>query len=296
MRRVLVTGATGTIGAQLVGRLRERGVPVRAFVRDAGKAGALLGDGVELALGDFAAPATLRAALDGITDVFLATPNHPEQLAHETAVIDAAAAAGVPRLVKLSAIGAQVGSPLAFWDCHGRSEQHLHGARIAAVVLRPSFYMSNLLAAAGQVRETDSVFAPAQGARIAMIDPARRGGSGSRRAGRGRPRRRDRRAHGTGRDHLRRGRRDAVGDDRRRVGFVPLPDDAAQAGMIAAGMPEWAAANLVVLFALLRDGAGAQTGGGVRRVAGRAPRSFADFAREHAAAFGDEPVEAAPPI
>ena len=113
MRRVLVTGATGTIGAQLVGRLRERGVPVRAFVRDAGKAGALLGDDVELALGDFAAPATLRAALDGITDVFLATPNHPEQLAHETAVIDAAAAAGVPRLVKLSAIGAQVGSPLA---------------------------------------------------------------------------------------------------------------------------------------------------------------------------------------
>ena len=65
--------------------------------------------------------------------------------------------------------------------------------------------------------------------------------------------------------------------------------------MIAAGMPEWVAANLVVLFGLLRDGAGAQTGDGVRRVAGRAPRSFADFAREHAAAFGDEPVEAAPP-
>ena len=66
--------------------------------------------------------------------------------------------------------------------------------------------------------------------------------------------------------------------------------------MIAAGIPEWVAANLVILFRLLRDGAGAQTAGGVRRVTGRAPRSFADFAHEHAAAFGEEPVQAAPPI
>ena len=296
MRRVLVTGATGTIGAQLVGRLRERGVPVRAFVRDAGKAGALLGDGVELALGDFAAPATLRAALDGITDVFLATPNHPEQLAHETAVIDAAAAAGVPRLVKLSAIGAQVGSPLAFWDCHGRSEQHLHGARIAAVVLRPSFYMSNLLAAAGQVRETGRVFAPAQGARIAMIDPGDVAAAAAAVLAEG-----DHDGETVALTGPAAITYDEVAETLsattgRRVGFVPLPDEAAQAGMIAAGMPEWVAANLVVLFALLREGAGAQTGDGVRRIAGRAPRSFADFAREHAAAFGDELVEAAPPI
>ena len=139
-------------------------------MRDAGKAGALLGDEVELALGDFAAPATVRAALDGVTDVFLSTPNHPEQLEHETAVIDAAAAAGVRRLVKLSTIGAQVGSPVAFWDFHGRSEQHLHRVRIAAVVLRACFFMSNLLDAAAYARP-----APVRagtGARIAMIDPA----------------------------------------------------------------------------------------------------------------------------
>jgi uncharacterized protein YbjT (DUF2867 family) len=296
MRRVLVTGATGTIGAPLVGRLRERGVPVRAFVRDAVKAGALLGDGVELAFGDFAAPATLWAALDGITDVFLATPNHPAQLSYETAVIDAAVAAGVPRLVKLSAIGAQVGSPLAFWDCHGRSEQHLNGARIAAIVLRPSFYMSNLIAAACRVRDTGSLFAPADGARIAMVDPGDVAASAAAALSEG--------GH-DGETVALTGPAAITYDDvsetlsattGRHVRFVSLPDDAAQSGMIAAGMPEWAAANLVVLFRLLRDGAGAQTSDGVRRLAGRAPRSFAAFAREHAAAFGDEPVVAAPPI
>ena len=292
MRRVLVTGATGTIGAELVRRLHERGVPVRAFVRDAGKAGALLGDGVEPAVGDFAAPATLRTALDGITDVFLATPNHPQQLAYETAVIDAAAAAGVPRLVKLSAIGAQVGSPLAFWDCHGRSEQHLQQTRIAAVVLRPSFYMSNLLAAAGSVREAGSVFAPAKGARIAMIDPGDVAAVAAAALAEG-----DHDGETVALTGPAAITYDQVAETLsattgRCIRFVALPDDAAQAGMIAAGMPEWVAANLVTLFALLRDGAGAQTSDGVRRLAGHQPRSFADFAREHAEAFGAEPAQA----
>lgn len=189
-----------------------------------------------------------------------------------------------------------MGSPLAFWDCHGRSEQHLHGARIAAVVLRPSFYMSNLLNAADNVRETGNLFAPAQGARIAMIDPGDVAAVAAAVLADG-----DHDGETVALTGPAAITYDEVAETLsamtgRRVGFVPVPDDAAQAGMIAAGMPEWVAANLVVLFGLLRDGAGAQTGDGVRRVAGRAPRSFADFAREHAAAFGDEPVEAAPPI
>ena len=56
-------------------------------------------------------------------------------------MIDAAAAAGA-RVVKLSAIGAAAGSPLPFWDSHGRSEHHVGNVGVPAVVLRPSFYMS----------------------------------------------------------------------------------------------------------------------------------------------------------
>ena len=63
MNHILVTGATGTIGSDLVSLLRERDVPVRAFVRDPDKAASLLGPDVELAVGDFADPGSLRAAL-----------------------------------------------------------------------------------------------------------------------------------------------------------------------------------------------------------------------------------------
>src|SRR5918998_1074413 len=172
MKKVLVTGATGNVGSRVVGKLRDLGVPVRAFARDAGQAAAVLGDGVEVAVGDFADAASVRRALDGVEGVFLACANVPSQVEHETTVIDAAAGAGVRRVVKLSAFGAEVGSPVAFWDWHGRVEDHLRASGVPAVVLRPTFFMTNLLGAAEQVRHEGALFAPAGGARVAMIDPA----------------------------------------------------------------------------------------------------------------------------
>ena len=118
------------------------------FVRDPAKAAEKLGDGVELAAGDFSDTASLHRALKGVDHLFLTSADGPQKVAHETAMIDAAAAAGVSQVVKLSTLGAQVGSPLPPFDWHGRIEQHLWRSEVPAVVLRASFYMSNLLGAA----------------------------------------------------------------------------------------------------------------------------------------------------
>src|SRR3712207_4887273 len=125
MTTVLVTGATGTIGAQVVRELQARAVPVRAFVRDPARAAARLGV-VELAVGDFADPASLRRAMEGVSRVFLSSADGPEKVAHGQAVIDAAAEAGVERIVKLSAINAQMDSPLPPFAWHGAIERHLN--------------------------------------------------------------------------------------------------------------------------------------------------------------------------
>jgi uncharacterized protein YbjT (DUF2867 family) len=71
----------------------------------------------------------------------------------------------------------------------------------------------------------------------------------------------------------------------RRIGFVPVPDDAAMGQLVAAGVPEWFATNLVAVFGMLRQGIQAQTRSTVRDVLGREPRSLAAFVRDHAAAF-----------
>lgn len=69
---ILVTGATGTVGRQVVSHLRERGVPVRAVTRDPASAG--LPAGVEVVRGDLADPASLEPHLEGAELVFLVWP------------------------------------------------------------------------------------------------------------------------------------------------------------------------------------------------------------------------------
>ena len=148
---IVVTGATGLAGSEVVRALTARGGRVRALVRDPGQARRMLGGTVELAAGDLADPRSVRAALDGADTLFLSCADDPRRVGWETGAIDAAVAAGVRRVVKLSAVGARTGSPVAFWDWHGQVEQHLRASGTGWVILRSSWYMSNLLAAAAQV-------------------------------------------------------------------------------------------------------------------------------------------------
>ena len=286
MTTVLVTGATGAVGSAVVDELRERGAAVRAFVRDRARAAAVLGEDVELAVGDFEDPASVRRALRGVERVFLACGNVPGQVRHETSAIDAAAAAGVERIVKLSANGAAPGSPLAFWDWHGRIEQHLARSGVAAVVLRPDNYMTNLLASAEAIAQAGMLFAPAGRARVAMVDPRDvaavaavaltedgHDGEGYVLTG---PR-------AVTFDEIAAALSDATGHH---VAFVDVDDAAARQGMLEGGLPGFLIDFLVALFCALRGGAHAVPTGTVRAVTGTEPRGIAAFAREHATAFG----------
>ena len=280
MSVTLVFGATGTVGGHTLRELRERGVPVRAFVRHPGRLAADVG----YVCGDLDDPASVRAALDGVSQVLLCTPNDPQQVERETGVVDAAVAAGVGRLVKISAVAARRGSPSAFGDAHGRIEEHLRASGLPAVVLRPGFYMSNLLAAAATIRDTGRFFLPGADAKVAMTDPRDVAAvaavvlTGDGHDGRTYP--------VTGPVALSCAE---VADElsaalRRPVEYVPVPDDAA--AVVGEGMPEWLAGEVVALWRELRRGAGATTSDVVRVLTGRDPRGVAEFARDHAAAFG----------
>jgi uncharacterized protein YbjT (DUF2867 family) len=168
---VLVTGGTGNVGSAVVGELRRRDVPLRAFVRDADKAKRLLGRDIELCVGDFGDRESIDVALRGAEILFLASANDPRQVEFETNAIDAAMDAGIEHVVKLSALGAAIGSRLDFWDWHGRIEQHLQGSGLPTTILRPSNYMSGLFAAAGSIQTAGKIFGSTADAKVPMIDP-----------------------------------------------------------------------------------------------------------------------------
>lgn len=153
---ILVTGATGNVGSALTNLLQARDVHVRTLPRQPRPTD----------------QATLARAMDGVHSLFLACGNVPEQVDFEGAVIDQAARAGVRRIVKLSARGADLEASPAYWRWHAQIEQHLRASGVPSVMLQPSFFMANLFGATEHVRDQGMLFAPAGEARISMIHPA----------------------------------------------------------------------------------------------------------------------------
>jgi uncharacterized protein YbjT (DUF2867 family) len=284
--KVLVTGATGTVGAHVVRELQQRNVAVRAFVRDPHKATQLLGNDVELAVGDFADRGSIERALRGTDAMFLACANVPGQIEYECTAIDAAWAAGVKRVVKLSGPNAAVDSPLLFERWHGEIERHLLRAGVPWVLLRPSAYMTNVLAYAEAVTHTSRLFAPAGTALITYIDPrdvaaaaavalATEGHVGRMYKLTG-PR-------AISYAQIAQALSDATG---RKIAYVNVPDEAARQAMIEAGLPAMMADSIVAVFASQRAGSQVRVTDTVSALIGRPARGFGEFARDYAALFG----------
>jgi uncharacterized protein YbjT (DUF2867 family) len=252
---VLVTAATGTVGRHLVPLLEQRGATVRTYDRG-------VAPGPQLV---------------GVDAVFLACPNVETQVAYENSVIDVAARAGVGRLVKLSARGAALDSPVAFWDWHARIEQHLAASGMPAIVLRPGFSMANLLAQLEPVRSAGVLPVPAADARVAMIDPADVAAAAAvALTDRGVPAGAYELTGPAAIDFARVARSWAAAAERA-VTYVDVPPDQAVPAMVAAGLPAFVAEQIATVFAALRAGAQSEASDDVRRLTGRPPRSIDDF-------------------
>ncbi|HXT01961.1 MAG TPA: SDR family oxidoreductase [Elusimicrobiota bacterium] len=280
---ILVTGATGTVGRPLVLELKERRAAFRVLARDPNKARNCLGD-VDCAVGDLSRPETVAKALAGVEAAFLLSPLDPRLPAWEAGFARAARKAGVKRLVKLSALGADVRSPFAIARWHGEAEEEVRRVGVPCVVLRPAAFHQNLLREADSIRR-GVLRAPMGTARVAMVDARDAGISAA--AALTSPALDGETLTLTGPAPLTYAEAAATFSKvlGRPVAYTDVAPELARAGMAGAGMPAWLADAVLGLAESFRSGAADLSADGVRRATGREPVSFERFVRDQAAAF-----------
>jgi len=158
--KILVTTPTGKVGSELVRQLSGKNLPHRLALRNPAKAA----PGAEAVAFDYTKPETFAAALDGVDRIYQAAPADTPA-APQNAFLDAAVAAGVKRIVKLSALGAERGdSPLR------QVERHLEGKPVEWTILRPTWFFQNFATSGAMGIKAGTLAEPAGEGQSAFID------------------------------------------------------------------------------------------------------------------------------
>ncbi|WP_405870693.1 NAD(P)H-binding protein [Streptomyces sp. NBC_00005] len=282
---IVVTGATGHVGGELVRRLAAAGEPVRAMTRR--PAEARLPQGVQAVYGDAEDPASLEAAFTGASGAFLMSAQGVGTApgpTHDLALAEAAARAGVRRVVKLSVLDAGAGSDvIARWHATAETAVTDPSRTWSWTLLRPGRFMSNALQWAGQLRAGDEVSMPFADRPAASIDPADLAEIAARALTT------DEHAGAT---HELSGPQSLTPVEElsiladvldRDLHARPLPPEAARAGMERYGFPPEVVD--AIMQRTLDSDRGADVLPAAAKLLGRPARTFAEWAAAHAGAF-----------
>lgn len=283
---ILITGATGNIGSELIKILSEQTVSFRVMVRS-DKDAQLLAKlpGVEVVMGDFDQPATMGQALQGIDRAFLLTPSSEQAEARQLSFVQEAQKAGVRHIVKLSQLAARADSPVRFLHYHAVVEQALRESGMDFTFLRPNLFMQGLLGFRDSIVEQGKFFAAIGQAKISVVDvrdiaavaaatltgPGHAGATytltGPQEL-----------THTEMADEL----SAALGYP---ITFVDMTPKAMRGALTGFGFPAWQADGLIEDYAHYSRGEASGITLDVHRVSGLPAHSFADFARAYAPAL-----------
>ena len=230
---ILVTGATGTVGREVVIQLLAAGEQVRGMTRNPSTA--KLDARVELVKGDFAAPDTLAKAVDGVERVFSLTFG-PQTGTHERDLAGLAKKAGVRHIVKLSAMGGDGETKNAIRKWHEQGEEAIKATGISWTVVRPGGFMSNALHWRETVRTQGKVFSNYGDGKLPSVHPRDIAAVAVRALTSDGHERKT--YHLTGPEALSVGEQVDILSEvlGRRIEYVPITDDVARKGMEKAGI------------------------------------------------------------
>ena len=288
----LITGASGSAGGAALQAALAAGMPLRAMYRskeDAAKAPS----SVEAVIADFAAPATLQAALRGIDAVFLVCGPVPQLVELEGNMIAACKQAGVRHIVLNSAFGAG-DLRKSFPEWHFQVEQKLWDSGIPHTILRPNGFMQNVgTYYSGSIRAQSAFYSSIEDARISLVDVRDVGAVAAKILADPKPH-----AGKTYELHGPEAVSNAELAERisrivgRSISYVNISEDAMRKAMLALGMGEAFVNAEIELEGYYRSGRCAVVDGLAGKLLGRPQRKLDAYLEENAAVFQSQAATA----
>lgn len=285
MKTVLVVGATGNIGREIVAQLaRDGGVDVVAGSREVARARQQL-PGIRVVELDPDRPETLLPALQGVDTVIQVNPMAPAMAQQARNLARAARQAGVKHLVRSSLMGAGEPDPISEAVWHAEADQAIAESGIPFTLLRPNQYFQNFISARNNqtIRSQGVIALPLGTSRVSNIDTRDIAESAARVA----------LASGTGHhgkayvltgaeassmDEVASAMGDALGKP---VRYVPVEPERFQQGLLGAGVPPIIIDAIQGWFGYCRAGRAERVTKDAEQLLGRKPRSLRQFVQDH---------------
>jgi uncharacterized protein YbjT (DUF2867 family) len=281
---ILVTGATGNVGSEVVKQLAQAGHKVRALVRDPKEATGKLPTTVDVVIGDLDNVDSLINAMKGVAKMYMLAPLTPSLQQYEINLVEAARRTKLQHIVKHSVLGAQWESiTLAKW--HRAGERLVEATASQWAHIRPSGFYANALGWAAMVRSGGTVYYPTGEGKHGVVDPRDVASVAVKCLTE--PGHSAKTYDVTGPVAL--STREQVEIIGRAIGkqlkFVDIPEQVARDSMLGAGTPAVIAELTLEFCAAIKSGHGATVTDTVKKLTGKTPRTFESWTQEMASQF-----------
>jgi len=286
---ILITGATGTVGSEVVKQLSAKGenIIVKAAARSATDNTFENLNRVQVVQLDYDKPDSLAVALKGVDKLFLLTPFQSNMVDLTSNLVSEAKKAKVKYIAKQSVMGADAEPGITPGRLHRQAEKIIEESGIPFTFLRPNFFMQNFVNYySNLIRSQGAFYTPAGDAKVSFVD-VRDIAAVAVKSLINDNQQKGRAYNITGGEALSYGQAaeilsKAVG---KKINYVNVTDQDARNGMKDMSMDEWTIKSMIELFEITRAGYVSEISPIVEQVTGNKPITFSQFAKDYAGSF-----------